>query len=191
MVGTALLLVGTVFLINLIPIFAPPTWTILVLFRLNSHLPVLPLVLLGALSAASGRYILARMTHRLRGRLKAKTKADLTAAEEFLNRRRLSKYGGMLLFALSPLPSAQLFEAAGLLNLALVPFTLSFFAGRIVSYSLFVAGASTVKVSGSRDVITAAFKSPYSIALQLLLIFGVYLLTKINWVKFLDKHNNK
>lgn len=191
MIGPALLLVGTVFLINLIPIFAPPTWTILVLFRLNSHLPVITLVLLGALSAASGRYILAKVTHRLRGRLKAKTKADLTAAKEFLSRKRLSKYGGMLLFALSPLPSAQLFEAAGLLNLALVPFTLSFFAGRIVSYSLFVAGASTVKISGSRDVITAAFKSPYSIALQLLLILGIYLLTKINWIKFLDKHNKK
>lgn len=191
MIGTYLLLVAVVFLINLIPIFAPPTWTILVLFRLNSHLPAVPLVLLGALSAASGRYILARVTHRLRGRLKEKTKADLTAAQEFLNEKRLSKYGGMVLFALSPLPSAQLFEAAGLLNVALTPFTLAFFAGRIVSYSLFVAGASTVKISGSKDVVTAAFKSPYSIALQLVLILGIYLLTKINWVKLLEKYNHK
>lgn len=191
MVWTSLLLIATVFLVNLIPIFAPPTWSILVLFRFNSHLGAVPLVLLGALSAASGRYVLARVTHRFRGRLKDKTKADLTAAEEFLNRRRLSKYGGMLIFALSPLPSAQLFEAAGLLNLALIPFTLSFFAGRIVSYAIYVAGASSIKISGSRDVVIQAFKSPYSIALQVLLILGVYLLTKINWIKLLNRHNEK
>lgn len=191
MIGSALTLIAVVFLINLIPIFAPPTWTILVLFRLNSHLPSIPLVLLGAMAAASGRYILAKATYRLRGRLKTKTIVDLAAAREFLKERRFSKYGGMLLFGLSPLPSAQLFEAAGLLNIALVPFTLAFFAGRVVSYSLFVAGASTVKISGGRDVVTAAFKSPYSIALQLVLIIGIYLLTKINWIKLLNKPEKK
>jgi hypothetical protein len=40
-------------------------------------------------------------------------------------------------------------------------------------------------------VITEAFKSPYSIALQIVLIIGIYLLTKINWIKLLEKHNKK
>jgi hypothetical protein len=54
-----LLVVGTIFGVNLLPAFGPPTWAVLVFFRLNSDLPAVPLVLVGALSAASGRFVLA------------------------------------------------------------------------------------------------------------------------------------
>lgn len=41
-----------------------------------------------------------------------------------------------------PVPSAQLFAGAGLMGVRLVPLTAAFFAGRIVSYSLYVGAAS-------------------------------------------------
>ena len=43
--------------------------------------------------------------------------------------------------------SAQLFIAAGLLEVRLLPLTAAFFAGRLVSYSLYVGGASLAKHS--------------------------------------------
>ena len=40
-----LALAGVVFGVNLLPAFGPPTWAVLVFFRLNSQLAAVPLVL--------------------------------------------------------------------------------------------------------------------------------------------------
>src|SRR5215207_7250002 len=60
-----------IFAVNLLPAFGPPTWAVLVFFRLNSELPAVPLVLLGALAAASGRLVLATTARRFRSRFSA------------------------------------------------------------------------------------------------------------------------
>jgi len=180
-----LLLALTVFGINLLPAFAPPTWAVLVLFKLNSAIPAIPLVLIGALSAGTGRYFLARATGLLRNRISLKQRANLHAASEVLNRKTSHHLVGLLLFALSPIPSAQLFEAAGIIGMRLVPLTLAFFAGRIVSYSIYVAGTSTLQTRGFGDLIMSALRSPWGIVLQIGLIYGIYLIMKIDWKKFL------
>lgn len=172
---------------NLAPAFAPPTWSVLVLFKLNSHIPAVPLVAIGALAAGSGRYCLARATGLLRNRISTKQRANLEAASEVLNRKTSHHLVGLLLFALSPIPSAQLFEAAGLIGMRLIPLTLAFFAGRIVSYSFYVAGTSTLQDRGLGDLIQNSLTSPWGIAVQVLLLFCVYLLMKIDWRKFLKR----
>jgi hypothetical protein len=45
-----LALAGVVFGVNLLPAFGPPTWSGLVFFRLQSNVPAVPLVLIGALA---------------------------------------------------------------------------------------------------------------------------------------------
>jgi hypothetical protein len=62
-------LAAVVFGINLLPAFGPPTWAVLVLYRLNSNLAAVPLVLVGAVAAASGRFVLATVSGHFRGRL--------------------------------------------------------------------------------------------------------------------------
>ena len=64
-----LAIVGIVFVINVVPAFAPPTWAVLVLLRLETGVPSWSIVVLGAVSAALGRLTLAVMTRRLRGHL--------------------------------------------------------------------------------------------------------------------------
>ena len=59
-----LVLFAVVLGVNLMPAFGPPTWLVLVLFRLHEHLHVLPLVLVGAVAATVGRVALARATRR-------------------------------------------------------------------------------------------------------------------------------
>ncbi len=83
----------------------------------------MPLVLIGALAAAAGRLALAVAFSHLRGHVSARQTANLEAAGKVLNRDRKRSFAGLALFALSPLPSAQLFEAAGLVGVALVPLT--------------------------------------------------------------------
>jgi uncharacterized membrane protein YdjX (TVP38/TMEM64 family) len=177
-----LIVVGVIFGINLLPAFGPPTWAVLVFFRLSSDLPAVPLVLFGALAAASGRFVLATVTRHFRGRFSAERRENLQAAEEVLLGSRTKAAAGLGLFALSPVPSAQLFVAAGLLTVPLLPLTAAFFAGRLVSYSLYVAGASAAKDSLGA-VLTDAIGSPIGIALQVILLAGLVLLFRIDWTK--------
>ena len=76
-----LLAVACIFGVNLLPAFGPPTWAVLVFFRLNSDLAAVPLVLLGALAAASGRLVLAAVSRRSRSRLSQRRLESLEAAE--------------------------------------------------------------------------------------------------------------
>jgi membrane protein YqaA with SNARE-associated domain len=164
-----ILLFLVVFGVNLLPAFGPPTWTLLVFARITWHLEPVALVLIGAVAAMAGRYVLASGARRLRGHLGAKRRADLEAANQLLFQRRGRAWAVLALFAVSPLPSAQLFVAAGLLDVALVPLTLAFMVGRLVSYSFYVALA-TLADRQLGSVLRHALGSPWSIALQLALL---------------------
>lgn len=178
---------GSVFGLNLLPAFGPPTWTLLVLFRLNWGLHPVPLVVIGALSAGSGRLVLAVVTRRVRGRLPGKHVANLQAAGNYLTGHKGRAAAGLAVFAVSPLPSAQLFEAAGLLSVPLMPLTAAFFVGRLVSYSLYV-GAAHAADRKFGSVFRSTLSSPYGIALEVAMVVGVVLLARIDWAKHLPGH---
>ena len=178
-------LVALVFVFNLAPAFAPPTWSVLVLFSLNTDLPPALIVIAGAISAGTGRYSLARATGLLRNRIKGKSLKNLESAQKVFEEKSSRKILLLLFFIISPLPSAQLFEAAGLIGAQLLPLTLAFFSGRLVTYSFYVAGASELKAHGIGELITTEFTSIWAIVLQILMITGVVMLTRINWSKFL------
>lgn len=181
--------VAVVLAVNLLPAFAPPTWSLLVLFKLNWHLNAVALVLLGALAAGTGRYLLARASYRLRNYLSERRRANLEAAGDYLSGHRAGPIVGLGLFALSPLPSAQLFEAAGVLALSLVPLTVAFFAGRLVSYSLYL-GAADIAQRSYGDVITSALTSPIGIGLQVLMLIGIALLTQVDWARLTKRRHD-
>ena len=176
-----LVALACIFGVNLLPAFGPPTWALLVFFRLNSDLAAVPLVLLGAVAAASGRLVLALTTRHFRSRFSEERRRNLEAAEHVLVGTRGKAAAGLGLFALSPVPSAQLFVAAGLLTVPLVPLTAAFFAGRLVSYSIYVGAASAAKDSLG-DVLADVVGSPLGIALQVLLLAGLVLLFRVDWV---------
>jgi membrane protein YqaA with SNARE-associated domain len=174
--------IGTIFGVNLLPAFGPPTWAVLVFLRLNSDLPAVPLVLVGAIAAASGRLVLAATARHFRGRFSEERRRNLQAAEEVLVGSRTKAAAGLGLFALSPVPSAQLFVAAGLLTVPLLPLTAAFFAGRLVSYSLYVAAASGARDTLG-DVLSDAIGSPFGIAFQVVMLIALVLLVRVDWAK--------
>lgn len=176
-----LLAFGIVLGVNLLPAFGPPTWSVLILFRLRSNLNPVVLVTLGAATAALGRYLLAVGCRALRSRLSPKRKANLVAARNALTANKTRSLIGLLLFALSPIPSAQLFEAAGLMEIPLLPLVALFFAGRLVSYSAYVAGASAVKNTNLGALLTSTLTSPWGIAVQVAFLAGVVILAHIDW----------
>jgi uncharacterized membrane protein YdjX (TVP38/TMEM64 family) len=179
-----------VFGVNLMPAFGPPTWAVLVLYRLSSHLAPIPLVAIGAVAAASGRLCLAHATRALGGRLSEKRRRSLDALAASLRRRKRAGVLALALFALSPVPSAQLFEAAGLTGAPLVPLVLAFFAGRVVSYSIYVSGASALKDTGVGQLFRDAVTSPIGIALNVALLIAVVAIGRIDWEKRLTTRDS-
>ena len=174
---------GTVLGVNLLPAFAPPTWAVLVFFRLQSGLNPVVLVLEGAVAATLGRSLLALGCRRFRSRIPAERIANLGAAKEALTQTKAGPLAGAALFAVSPLPSAQLWEAAGLVDVPLRPLALAFFSGRLVSYSVSVAGASALKHTDFGQVLVSSFKSPVGLVVQLAMLGGVFALDRVDWAK--------
>ena len=180
-----LILFGIVFGINLLPAFAPPTWSIIVLYGLNSDLPLPAIVGIGALAAATGRYSLARGFRVFGHRLSGKTRRNLAAVRAAFERNKRGGLIALAAFAFSPLSSAQLFAAAGLAAVPLLAFTAAFFAGRLVSYSVYAASAKALQHSSLGDSFGDVFSSPLGIAIQVLLLAALVAFTQINWERIL------
>ena len=185
-----LLVAGIVFAINLLPAFGPPTSAVLVALTLSFDLASAPLVAAGAIAAASGRFVLATTTRQLRPRLSAERRRHLAAAEEALLDRPAKSIVGLGLFALSPVPSGQLFVAAGLMRVPLLPLTAAFFAGRVVSYTIYVTGASAIKETFG-DQVVDSLTSPLGIALQLIALLLVVILVRLDWADILKRKGTK
>jgi uncharacterized membrane protein YdjX (TVP38/TMEM64 family) len=186
-VSEYLILFAIVFGVNLLPAFGPPSWSIIVLYGFNSDLPVPAIVGTGAIAAALGRFCLAHATRLFRSRLSDKTRRNLEAAKAALEKNKRRGLLALGLFALSPVPSAQLFEAAGLTGVRLVPFTLAFFAGRLVSYSIYAGSAKAVEHLTLGETIRDALTSPLGIGLQVAMLAGLVALAKVDWAKLLSK----
>ena len=181
-----LVLFAIVFGINLLPAFGPPTWAVLVFARLHWHLNPVALVVLGAIAAMSGRYLLARAARHFKDRMPERLQSNLEDAKTRIERKRVGAVALFGIFVISPLPSAQLFLAAGLLDLPLGLLTVAFFFGRLVSYSLYVS-AATLADQHLGNILGKVFGSPWSIALQVLLLVAVCVLPFLNWRRFLGE----
>lgn len=177
---------AVVFGINLMPAFAPPTWTVLVYFAVRYDLPVPVLVVVGAICAASGRLVLGTVARHSRSLFSERRVKDLDALRTLAEQRKATSFGALMLFAISPLPSASLFIAAGLTGLRLLPLTVAFFSGRIVSYTIYVS-ASAAAAASIEKLLAGGVTSPWSIALQLLLLMLVAGLALAPWSKLLAR----
>ena len=182
-----LILFAIVLGVNLMPAFGPPTWAILVLYGLQSDLEPVPMILAAAVAAALGRFLLAHAFRLLGNRLPQKYRRNLIAAREALEHKRRNAILVLALFVVSPLPSAQLFEAAGLTGVRLLPFTLAFFLGRAVTYSIYVFTAHEVKQSSLGDAFQNALTSPVAVAVQVAMIGLLVLFARIDWAKWLGR----
>ena len=172
---------------NLLPAFGPPIWSIIVIYGLNTKLPVPAIVLTGAIAAATGRYVLAHAFRILGGHVSEKVRRNVAALGKALAARKRNAVIGLGVFALSPVPSAQLFEAVGLSRLPLLPFTAAFFVGRTISYSIYAATAKGVAHSSLGNELNHSIKSPVGIAVELGMIALLIALTQIDWEKRLGR----
>lgn len=182
---TFLALIAIVIFINALPAFAPPTWTVLVFFEIHYGLNAVGLVITGVFAATVGRAILALYFRKFADVIPTQFSKNMVEAGRQLENRANAKYTLLGLFFLSPLSSAQLFEAAGLMKtVALKPLLIAFAAGRAISYTGYVAGAHALGDSSIGTVVISHLKSPWAIALQFIMIAGLVALGMIDWSRF-------
>jgi hypothetical protein len=184
-------LFAAIFILNIIPAFAPPTW--MALSYVGFRYPLYNIVLLafvGATAATLGRLTLAKLSRVIvRQRfLSESTRDNIDALKEGLEKRRKLTFSLCLFYAFSPLPSNYLFIAYGLTSLKWNLIAIPFFLGRFVGYNFWILVGSLAATKISLELTGGqSYLGAYFVLCQLLLLFLVYLFTKVDWRALLDK----
>ena len=177
-----LIAAAVIFLVNVVPAFAPPTWTVLVFISLQYNVHAFPLIVIGIISATTGRYILASVFRSIREKLPQGWVTNMENAGTHLTKSQGHTWALFLLFFLSPLSSAQLFEAAGVMkSVPLKPLAFAFAGGRVITYTTYVTGAHALKATSFGEIISKNLTSPSAIALQIAMVVGLVMLGNVKW----------
>lgn len=177
-----LVAVVAIIFLNALPAFAPPTWMALVFFLLHYDANPIALVFLGVLSATAGRAILAWYFRRFAHLVPTKFSKNMEYAGKYLEAEPGKRFAILALFLISPVSSAQLFEAAGLMKtIKLRPLLIAFAAGRTISYSTYVTGAAAIAATNFGEILIHELKSPWAIGVQIVMIAGLIALGSIDW----------
>jgi membrane protein YqaA with SNARE-associated domain len=182
-VGEWLLVWALVVALNLAPAFAPPTWSLLAYFHVRHNLPVWPLALVGAAGASAGRAGLALGSRVVGPRfVSAKRLRNIQTLSETLEARKGLSLPALTLFCVGPIPSNDLFIAAGLAKTPLLPLLGVFGLARFVSYVLWVM-ATGAAADSLRQVLTPRFGNVAAIAVELAGVVGLVLLLRLDWAR--------
>ena len=169
---------------NALPAFAPPTWMALVFFLLNYDANPIALVALGVLSATTGRAILAWYFRKFSHLIPTRFSKNMEYAGRYFTGHTGKRYTVLALFLISPISSAQLFEAAGMAKtVALKPLLAAFALGRTVSYSTYVTGAAAVAATNFGEIMVHELRSPWAIGAQIAMIAAFITFGSIDWQK--------
>ncbi len=176
----------TVFLVNLAPAFMPPTWSVLAFFLVAFDLPLAPLAVGGAIAASAGRLALALASRRWGSALlPSGRRRSLRELGVWLETRaRWAPALAMLVYSFGPIPSNQLFVAAGLTGMRLPPIVAAFLVGRLISYTFWV---NTARVASRRleDVFEGYWRDGVFVALEVGLIVLLVAFTLVDWPRLL------
>ena len=186
-----LILFLVVFLLNVIPAFAPPTW--MVFSFLGFRLPLRvdwSFAFVGAAAAAMGRSLLGKLSRAIIRNhwLSEAAKRSINSLKLELEKRPNLTFGLFLFYAFTPLPSNFVFIAYGLTTLPLFRLVVPFFIGRFVSYYFWTMNAAAIsRRLELEDTDAMAYFSVYFVLTQLALLFLVYVFMQIDWHVLLEQ----
>jgi len=184
-----------IFLLNLIPVFGPPTWSVLSFMSFYYTIPSLPLFIFISLCASTlGRIILTLTSkHILRNRiLGIKYRKNMDYLKRHLEKRPHFASAVFFIEAFTPLPSDQLFVAYGLTGMKLRYALVPFFIARIFTYSFFVYMAKRFSDATILHSITPhSFISWPVIVAEVLVLILIYFFVKVDWAHFIMRNKLK
>jgi hypothetical protein len=174
------------FLVDCIPVFAPPAWTLMILIMLKFNLNPWWVALIGTAGTVSGRlvfvtYIVPWLGKQTIGRDK---ESDLKFLGDRLSKHGFSTFFFVFAYSLLPLSTTALFTAAGLAGVRKILIIIPFFLGNLIGDSaLLISGKYTFHHFADLYEGFGSLKSILLLAAGLLFVF-LFLL--IDWRELLE-----
>jgi membrane protein DedA with SNARE-associated domain len=176
--------------VDLIPVFSPPAWTIMVVLMAKFDLNPWGVLLAGVPGSALGRYLFSLYVPKLSDRiLKRHKKEDLEFVGKKLGQKLWRSWTFVFLYTLTPLSTTALFTAAAMAKVKPSHTVPPFFAGKFLSDALMIL-LGHYATSGSDGILESLF-SPKGIIMAvfgLVIIFGMLF---IDWRIWLQKKKFK
>lgn len=187
---TYLILLLVVILVNSLPAFAPPTWTVLISFYTGFELNIYLVILIGVLGATFGRFILAHyiqwFSHQL---FNEKQHENLNYLGNKIGGTPVHSFIFTFIYSLTPLSTTVLFVAAGIAKVRLSIVLAGFALGRLISYTALLYSTAAL-ATNIKDLTSGTFSlknilsSILGLAFLLLFIF-------IDWKELIEKKKLK
>lgn len=186
-----LMILGIVIGVNVVPLIMPPTWVVLAFFHLRWDVPVLPLAIVGALGATTGRGLLALLSRAFGLRfIPRRWQQNIETLVEGIRNHRGASWVSMGLFALGPVPTDHLFIAAGIARAPLPPLLAIFGVSRFVSYLLWVSVAKTTTDSIGK-LLRPSFGGGIALAAQILGFVLLIVMMQVDWARILRSRGRR
>ncbi len=127
------------FLIDVVPVLAPPAWTVMVFLQIKFQLNVWALLVIGVFGSMLGRYTMSLYIKSIADKFISKEKTeDLEFLGNKLSQNRWRSLLFVFLYTLIPLPTTPLFQVAGIARIPALNILPAFFVGKFISDMLMV-----------------------------------------------------
>lgn len=125
--------------VDLIPVLAPPAWTLMVFFMVKFELNPWAVLVLGVVGSTIGRYLFSLYVPGIADRLIQQHKRDeLEFVGRRLSLRLWQSWTFVFLYTLTPLSTSALFTAAALARVPARRTVPPFFFGKLVSDAIMI-----------------------------------------------------
>ncbi len=179
-----------VFIINIIPAFAPPTWIVLSYFYISNPQDIFLLILIGVTASTVGRYVLAKFSGKVFFKFASEQKKiEVEKIRKRLHKRNFAKFMVSFIFAIGPLPSNAFFIAVGSTKMRMREILSGFFLGRLISY-LFLVYTSE-KLFSSFETTLGGEATIITLILEIVSILALILFFFLDWNKILELIDRK
>jgi hypothetical protein len=189
-IGWLSLALVIVFTINMVPALMPSTWMVLAFFYIQFDLPLLLLTVSGAIVSGFGRIVLTKGSTWFKRRFMTDKERDLDELAVLLDERRHVLSPTVFVYALTPLPTNNLFIAAGMAEVNLAWVLAGFWSARIIADTFWVWTTSEA-FDTFGDVFGQVLDGPTAILLQLMGLTSIFLLYKLPWARWLRRYISK
>jgi membrane protein DedA with SNARE-associated domain len=174
--------------VDLIPIFAPPAWTIMVLLLVKFDLNPWLVLIVGVAGSTLGRYIFSLYIPKVSNKIIKKPKNDeLEYVGKKLAETLWKTWTFVFLYSLTPLSTTALFTAAGIAKIAPRKMLPPFFVGKLLSNGLMVVTGNYLATKGLKE----SLLSPKSIIAAVLGLIMIGSVLFIDWRCLLEKKKFK
>lgn len=166
--------------VDLIPIMAPPAWTIMAFCIVKYHLNPWIVLAVGVPASAMGRYLFSLYIPKFSAMVLARRKKEeLNYVGKKLKGKMWQTWAFVLGYTLSPLSTTALFTAAGMTRIPMWHMLPPFLVGKFISDALMIK-AGEYAAGSLKDMIHGAV-SPKSLIITAitLIVTGAFLF--INW----------